>query len=154
MRHLPAFLAFLFAFSIFGAAAQQSSPVAPTVPMILSTEQLRLDFKENELAAERRYGGGRQLVVFGEMRSISKQRDGTMIVIFTGVEARLRPSMAVEAATYRKGQQLQLICIFRKRDFFVSLRDCRSPNLDSAAPPEAVQSAPQLPPQPRGQASR
>lgn len=131
------------------ADAQQSSPT-PAMPTIVSTEQLRLDFTDNELAAERRYGGGKLLVVLGEMRSIGTEGDGAIIVQFTGVQARLRPGMVAEAATYRQGQQLQLICVLAPREFWVSLRDCRSPNMDGAPGSAAV---PATPPSPTAPAS-
>ncbi len=86
------------------ATAQQSPQTTPAAPTMVSTEQLRLDFITNELAAERRYGGGRQLVTFGEMRSLRRERDGSVVIQFTGVEAHLWPNMSMEAATYRQEQ--------------------------------------------------
>jgi hypothetical protein len=127
---------------VFSTNAQQPSSTASVAPTIATTEQLRLDFINNELAAERHYGSGKLLVVFGEMRSIRTERDGMIIVQFTGVDARLRPSMAAEAATYRQGQQLQLICVLGLRDFWVSLRDCRSPNMHGAPAPAAQPASP------------
>lgn len=135
--------ALLSALMITMATAQQSPQTTPAIPTMVSTEQLRLDFIANELAAERRYGGGRQLVTFGEMRSLRRERDGSVVVQFTGVEAYLQPNMSIEAATYRQGQQLQLVCVLGPREFWVSLRECRSPNMDGSA---TVQVKPEPPP--------
>src|SRR5690349_9210164 len=57
-HHLTLLSAFVAALTAFSVNAQQPSSTAPVVPTIVTTEQLHLDFVNNELAAEQRYGGG------------------------------------------------------------------------------------------------
>jgi hypothetical protein len=80
---------------------------------------------------------GRTLTVFGTVRLVGRDSKGRAYVSlhadttnFADVDAILAPGMLNEAATYRPGQQIQLVCLGGERMGEIglpALGDCRSP---------------------------
>jgi len=80
---------------------------------------------------------GRSLAIFGTVRLVSRDIEGHAYVSlhadrnnFADVDAILRPGMTGEAATYRPGQQVQLICIggvWINEAGSIRLNECRAP---------------------------
>jgi hypothetical protein len=97
----------------------------------VTTEQLRVDYIKNVIAANNHYRN-KLLNVTGVVRGISKTDDNKIIIQFTGLEAILLTNMEAYAASYKQGQTITLICVIDENpQFWTRIKDCRSAVMDN-----------------------